>query len=273
MVGKSVLKSSMVLYKVVPPYGAAGVCLVFVRQEQGGDAAVVLRDDPELLALHVILRQDSSAVIDGPVVGSLVFLVQVSPVSGHVHEDVGHHAIQPDGLNDARRGNEVTQSEPWRKRSVRNVAHVGDRGGVWCVFHGCVCLVVLLDKLTAVGAPSDAHAVGFRCVLLPAASVGDAPQAFGKCHGRVCLVVCLVVCLGVLLYGFLVVPLAVIIFSALQAAVPKSQRVFVLLPREPPCVLVPGSACGLRFQSAVSRYVGSGRSLSVVGHGFTRSGF
>lgn len=72
-----------------------------------------------------------------------------------------------------------------------------------------MCFVVLLDKLTAVGAPSDAHAVGFRCVFLPFASVGDAPQAFGKCHGRVCFVVCVGVLRGMSgsVPGYLLYPL------------------------------------------------------------------
>ena len=66
---------------------------------------------------------------------------------GHVHEDVGHHVVQPDGIDRARRGNEVAQSEPWRKRSVGDLADVENGCGVWCVFHGGVCFVVCVGVL------------------------------------------------------------------------------------------------------------------------------
>ena len=51
------------------------MCLVFFRQEQGGGATVVLSDDPKLLALPMIRGEDACAVLDGQVIGALVFLV------------------------------------------------------------------------------------------------------------------------------------------------------------------------------------------------------
>src|SRR5580704_10805474 len=106
--------------------------LIVPRQQERRHAPVALGDDPEgihpealarLRGVDGVSREDTTAVVNGPVVGVPILAADMTPIARRVPREIALALLMGRGCQSARRGDDLAKVEAHAARDTNRSAH------------------------------------------------------------------------------------------------------------------------------------------------------